>query len=305
MRRITARRIPSSTEMSDVARELRPAEQDEPPELTRQDLALAGWEFKQTWSGGTSGCLVGCIAAVAAVVAGLLWGWSAFGCAAFAAGGLSLITGGPRPGSEVTEEWTPPPEESGIEVAGIGITYSQQAAGYRLTRPATLGDVARTSAMGLAFFALGAAGLLAVIGIVSTDAVARGVLASLALVVTAWAVALWRHAPRAAALAGGRSSTLVGQRLAALLIAAFAAALAAGAVASHGRDTLENALKVGGIVFELGAFTWLIATSLIALASDEETAANGLMRLVGAVVLAGIAYAFGLLDPWLDVIRSL
>jgi hypothetical protein len=291
--------------MSDVERELRPAEQNEPPELTRQDLALAGWEVKLTWSGSTSGCLVGCIAAAAAVVAGLLWGWAAFGCAAFAAFGLSMMTGGPRPGNEVTEEWTPPPEESGIEVAGIGFTYSQQGAGYQLTRPATLGDVARTSAMGLAFFALGAAGLLAVTGMISTVAVARGVLASLALVFSAWAVALWRHAPRAAALAGGRSSTLVRQRLAALLIAAFAVALAAGAVASHGPDTLENAVKVGGTVFELAAFAWLIATSLFALASDEETAANGFVRLIGAVVLAGIAYAFGLLDPWLDVIRSL
>ena len=96
--------------MSDVERELRPAEQNEPPELTRQDLALAGWEVKLTWSGSTSGCLVGCVAAAAAVVAGLLWGWAAFGCAACAADGLSLMTGGPRPGSEVTEEWTPPPE---------------------------------------------------------------------------------------------------------------------------------------------------------------------------------------------------
>ena len=58
-------------------------------------------------------------------------------------------------------------------------------------------------------------------------------------------------------------------------------------------------------MFELAAFAWLIATSLFALTSDEETAANGFVRLIGAVVLAGIAYAFGLLDPWLDVIRSL
>jgi hypothetical protein len=238
-------------------------------------------------------------------VVGLLWGWAAFGCAAFAALGLSMMSGGPRPGNEVTEEWTPPPEESGIEVAAIGFTHSQQRAGYQLTRPATLGDVARTSAMGLAFVALGAGGLLAVTGTISTDGVARGGPVSLALVFFAWSVALWRHAPRAAALSGGRSSTLVRQHLAALLVGASAVALAAGAVASHGPDRLENAVKIGGIVSELVAFAWLIATSLFALASDEETAANGLMRLIGAVVLAGIAYAFGLLDPWLDVVRSL
>jgi hypothetical protein len=291
--------------MSDVERELRPAEHDEPPELTREDLALAGWEVKLTWSWSTSGCLVGCIAAAAAVVAGLLWGWAAFGCAALAAFGVVMMISGPRPGDEVTEAWTPPPEKSGIEVAGLGFTYVQQGAGYQLTRPATLGDVARTSAMGLALLALGAAGLLAVKDMISTDAVARGVLASLALVFSAWAVALWRHAPRAAALAGGRSSTLLRQRLAALLIAAFAVALAAGAVASHGPDTLGDALKVGGTVVELAAFAWLIATSIFALATDEETAANGFVRLIGALVLAGIAYALGLLDPWLDVIRSL
>jgi hypothetical protein len=75
--------------------------------------------------------------------------------------------------------------------------------------------------------------------------------------------------------------------------------------AGRSPDTLGNAVEVGAIVFELAAFACLIATSLFALSSDEETAANGFVRLIGAVVLAGIAYAFGLLDPWPDIIRSL